>query len=362
MFIARRVATFFFAAYALVIFGCAHFTVSAPSAPVKPVAEIIVEDSIINVPVSLPLNSLEDVAKGLLQMGKGSNRSNDEDASVGRIRRFLNRQITKLDDTVVNSDFIRERASAAWEALQYPIPLTDNLALLLNPQAVHVSPSSAQNEQGDEFTVVIGLVARPRIITNNTPHPSAPPVPHLSTAPSESSFHIALESELSYQFVGSELAKRLEGQVFTRGDNRIRIGNVKVFGSGESVILQLRVTGTINGTIYLKGTPAYDALSRRLYIRDLDYTVETRQVLVKAEDWMFHTRLRKSLEDAAKWDIGNRIDGLSGLLTKALNRKLTQHVAISGTIDTIRPVAVGLTDAALRAVLVLDGAAELHIF
>jgi hypothetical protein len=362
MIIAYRVATLFFSVYALVIFGCAHFTVPAPTAPIKPVAEIIVEDSTINVPVSLSLNSLENIANGLLPSGKGSERSNDEDASVSRFRRFLNRQITKIDDNVVNSDFIRERASAAWDALQYPIPLTDSLALFLNPQAVRVSHPTAQHGQGDKFTVVIGLIARPRIIANNTPHPSAPPVPHLSTAPSGTSFHIALVSELSYEIVGSELAKILEGRVFTRDESRIRIGNVKVYGSGESAVLQLQVTGTINGTIYLRGTPAYDVLSRRLYIQDLDYTVDTRQVLVNAGDWLFHSRLRESLENATKWYIGDRIDGLSGLLTKALNRKLTQHVAISGTIDSIRPVAVGLTDTALRAVFVLDGTAELSVF
>jgi len=362
MIIVRRVATFFFSVYAVAILGCAHFTVPAPTAPIKPLAEIIVEDSTISLPVSLSLNSLENITNALLPPGKESDRSNDEDASASRIRRFLNRQITKVDDNVVNSDFIRKQASVAWDALQHPIPLTDNLALLLNPQSVHISPPSEQRDQGDKLTVVIGLVARPRIIANNASHPSAPPAPHLSAVLPGSSFHIELESELPYDIVGSELAKRLEGRVFARDNRRIRIEKVRVYGSGESAVLQLGVTGTIKGTIYLKGLPAYDEPSRRLYIRDVDYTIETRQVLVKAGDWMFHTRLRESLEDAAKWYIGDRIDELSGFLTKALNRKLSQHVAISGKIDSIRPVAVGLTDNALRAILVLDGAAELNVF
>ncbi len=362
MIIARRVALFLLSVNAFVLLGCAHFTVPPPEAHVKPVAEFVVEDSTINVPVSLSLNSLPNIISGILPPSKESDDNKSENTSISGIRRFLNRQIAKIDDRVANSNFIQERASETWDALQNPIPLTDNLELLLNPQSVHVSSPSVQGKQGDTLAVVIGLVARPKIIANNMPHPPTRPVPHLSTAPSGNGFHIELESDLSYDIVSSELAKRLEGRVFTKDGSRIRIGSVKVYGSGESAVLQVRITGTMNGTIYLKGTPAYDELSRRLYIRDLDYTMETRQVLVKAGDWMFHTRLRESLENEAKWSIGERLDGLSGLLTKAMNRKLTQHVAISGTICSIRPVAVGLTDTALKAVLVLDGTAELNVF
>ncbi len=362
MIIAGRISLFLFSFFVLIIFGCAHVTVPAPTAPAKPVAEIVVEDSTIDMPVSLKLNSVANVVSGMLAPDTGNDKSGSDDSSVSRIQRFLNRQIKKIDDDVSKNDFIRERAATVWDALQQPIPLTDSLSLLLNPQFVHVSPPPSQREKGDALTVVIGLVARPKIIASNTQHSSGAPVPRFSNAQAGSGFHIALESELAYDIVSSELTKRLEGRVFTRDGSRITIGTVKVYGSGESAVLQVRVAGTINGTIYLRGIPAYDEPSMRLYIRNLDYTVETRQVLVKAGDWLFHTRLREILEDEAKWYIGDRIDGLRDLLTKALNRKLNQHVAIIGTVNSIRLAAVGVTDTALKAILVLDGAAELNVY
>ncbi len=339
-----------------------HVTVPAPTAPAKPVAEVLVEDSTIEIPVSLTLNSVANVVSGMLPQEKENDKSSGEDDSVSRIERFLNRQIKKIDDDVAKNDFIQDQASTVWDALQHPIPLTDSLSLVLNPQSVHVSPPPAQREKGDALTVMIGLVARPKIIANNTQCQSIAPVPRFSNSPVGSGFHIALESELSYDSVSSELTKRLEGRTFKRDGSTITIGAVKVYGSGESAVLQVRITGTMNGTIYLKGIPAYDAPSKRLYIQSLDYTVETRHVLVNAGDWLFHTRLREILEDETKWYIGDRIDVLRNLLIKALNRKLNQHVAISGTIDSIRPAAVGVTDTALRTILVLDGAAKLNVF
>jgi hypothetical protein len=361
MIIVGRISAFLFSFYVLFIFGCMHVTIPAPTAPAKPVGEIVVEDSTINMPVILTSSSLAAFVNGMLTPDKGSDKGNGEDASVSRIQRFLNRQIKKIDDDVSKNDFIKERVSTVWGALQHPIPLTDSLSLMLNPQAVHVSPS-AQREKEDALTVFIGLVARPKIITNDAQYPSVAPAPCFSNAPAGSGFHIALDSDLAYDVASDELTKRLEGRVFKRDGSTIKIGTVKVYGSGESAVLQIRFAGTMNGTIYLRGIPAYDETSKHLYIRNLDYTVETRQVLVKAGDWLFHTRLREVLEGEATWYIGDSIDRLRYLLIKALNRKLNQHVAIAGTIDSISLAAVGVTDTALRAILVLDGTAELNVF
>ena len=359
---ARTITVFIFFAWIFSSIGCAHFTVPAPAAPIKPAAEPIIEDSVVNLPLSVSLKSLMDIIGGKLSASKNSDDHDENQALAGKIRKFLNRQVTKIDNNnFMNNVFIREGASTAWNALQYPIPLKNGLALLLNPQAVRVPPPSTQQEQGDTVTVVIGLVVRPKIVDDTLLKQAVQPIPRFSTAPTGSGFHVALESELSYDFLSHELAKRLESQVFMIDGDRIKVKMVKIYGAGDSVILQVRIAGTIYGTIYLSGIPAYDEPSRCLYVRNLDYTMETKQVLAKAGDWIFHSRIRETLEDKAKWYVGDKIDEAVSLLTKALNRSISQHVALSGNVYSIRPVAVGLTDGALKTVVVADGAVELKL-
>jgi tRNA U55 pseudouridine synthase TruB len=93
-----------------------------------------------------------------------------------------------------------------------------------------------------------------------------------------------------------------------------------------------------------------------------EYTVETKQVLVQAADWLLHTRLREGLADRATWYIGDRIDAEKDLLSRALNRNLNEHVNISGKISDLRPVSVGITTNAIKAVLVADGTVEVSVF
>jgi hypothetical protein len=192
--------------------------------------------------------------------------------------------------------------------------------------------------------------------------PQSPPSFSMAQGQPESGFHIALDNELSFDFISAELTKKLEGKTYPVNGNTVIIKNMRVYGSGDSVIVEAKVKGTANGTIYLTGIPAYDESTTTLYIKDLDYTIETKNVLAKAADWLLHSELRDNLAGQAKWSIGDKIDAVKNSLTDALNRKVNQYVSISGKIQRVRPVAVGITNTSLKAVLVADGMVEVSVF
>jgi hypothetical protein len=239
----------------------------------------------------------------------------------------------------------------AWDALQSPIKLTNDLFLQINPQSVHVSPPAAP---GDTVTVVVGLVAKPRLVMGTAATMTAQSLPAISITPTqpETGFHILLESELPFDFLSKELTKKLEGKVHHANNETIIIEKVRLYGSGGSVVMAVSVKGTVKGTVYLTGMPAYDEATRSLCIQNPEYTVETKQVLVHTADWLLHSRLREGLAERATWFIGDRIDAEKDLLSSALNRNLNEHVNINGKIRDLRPVSVGITTNAIKAVLV----------
>jgi hypothetical protein len=249
----------------------------------------------------------------------------------------------------------------AWDALQSPIKLTNDLFLLINPQSVHVSPPTVP---GDTVTVVVGLVANPKLVTGTAATMTAQSLPAIAItpAPPETGFHIALESELPFDFLSKELTKKLEGRVYPANGETVIIEKVRLYGSGDLIVMAVSVKGTVKGTVYLTGMPAYDESTRILSVRNPEYTVETKQVLVQAADWLLHSRLRESLAERAAWSIGDRIDAEKDLLSRALNRNLNEHVTISGRIRDLRPVSVGITTNAIKAVLVADGTVEVSVF
>ncbi len=243
--------------------------------------------------------------------------------------------------------------------MQSPILVSDGVHLALNPQAVHISPF---NGQGDRLNFSIWITGKPKLIAGNFPPVSALPLPGLSIATPKNGFHIALAEELSFDFVSAKLAGNLEGKTHIIAGKKVLIEKVRLYGAGESAIMQVKIKGTVKGTIYLTGTPSYDNVNKMLYIRDLDYTPETSQALAQVADWLLHSKFRQSLVEQAKWPIGNQIEESKERLQLALNRNLSDHVRISGKVLEVRPVAVGMTATSLKAVLIADGTAELNIF
>jgi hypothetical protein len=278
----------------------------------------------------------------------------------GKIQDFLNGKTTSLDTDLLNNFYLRMAVERAWGALQNPIRLNYDLSLLLNLEAVHIAPPE---RKGNTARLVIGLIARPKLVSGDIPRRSTQPLPIFSMVPglAENGFHIALDNEISFDFVNKEFARNLEGKKFLINGKSITLDRIKLYGTGDLVILQVQVKGDARGTIYLTGTPVYDQSAMTIFVNNLDYTVETKNVLAKTADWLLHAGVRESLAEQAKWFIGDRIDMVKDRLSDALNRKVNRHIGISGKILRIRPVALGTTATSIRAVFIADGKVEINV-
>ena len=342
-------------------FGCATFKIPAPKSPVKPLSEPVTERSIINVPINISMTALSDKLNQLISKNRTLNKLNQENNITGKIQDFLHDKTTSVDADLLNNIYLRMAIGKVWDALQNPIKLNYDLSLFLNPQAVQIATPT---RKGDTAKLVVGFAARPKLVSGDIPKTSPQPSPNFSIVQGlpENGFHISLDNELSFNFISKELTKKLEGKTYYVNGKTITIERIKIYGSDGLVAGEVHVKGTASGTIYLTGIPAYDESTTTLYINNLDYTVETKNVLTKAADWLLHTGLRDNLADQAKWFIGDKIDMVRDLLFDGLNRKINRYVSISGKIYRMRPVAVGITNVSLKAVLVADGKVEVSIF
>lgn len=328
--------------------GCARLSIPAPAAPIAPMAEPAVPDSTITVPVAIEIPPVAAAPGG-------------ENALAGAIRDFLGRQAAKLaNNDAVRDLFLRQQLGKAWDAIQAPLALTNGVSLLLDPQALALAPLEGT---GNKAGVVVNITARPRIVAGAAPPRIAGRLPSfsISTAVADRGFHIALATELSFEYLGKELTKKLTGASSRIRGEYISVEKVRVSGSENSIVLAVSIKGTVKGTVYLTGTPVYDESTRSLAVRNVEYTLETKQVLAKLADWMLHSGLRDSLAERASWSVGERIDAAREQLTRALNRELNPHVSVLGEIRTLAPSAVGLTPTSIRAVLLADGAVEVNV-
>ena len=261
-----------------------------------------------------------------------------------------------IDRIVREGTEAKQRAETVWQKLQEPIEFAPNQWLEFHPRDARVSPITSNGTL--VLLTSVNLVMEPRIVTGPKPDTVAIPLPPLQLAPLPlEGFHLALPVTIDYGRINQRLEQEMLGQEFqTPVGDTMKVEGVQLYGSGDRLILALRVSGAVNGTLYATGTPVFDEGLGMLRFVDLDFTMDTRNVLVRSANWMFHQNILSSLKSQAYIDLSGQLQTLRSRLTSALTRDLGPNARLEGEVTSLRPRGVYPTAGGVEVHIVADGA------
>ena len=250
----------------------------------------------------------------------------------------------------------KKRAETVWQKLQEPVELSANQWLVSNPSDARVGPITSN---GTLFVKTsVNLVMEPKIVSGSKPEavPTSLPPLQLAALPLEG-FHLALPIALEYARINQRLEEEMLGQEFqTPLGDTLKVEGVQFYGSGDKLILALRVSGAVNGNLYATGTPVFEEGLGILRFVDLDFTVDTRNVLVRSANWMFHENILSSLKAHAVIDLSSQLQTLRSRLETALTRDLGPDARLQAEVLTLRPRGVYPTASGVEVHIIADGA------
>ncbi|HET9982855.1 MAG TPA: DUF4403 family protein [Longimicrobiales bacterium] len=281
------------------------------------------------------------------------------DKVIGAAQQVLEEHRGVVDERVASVD-LRSKFQKWWGALQRPIRLTDSVWLRINPQAVQLGPLAGK---GTTLVATVRLTAAPRIVTGARPEAAPVPLPALGKSDGgDGGFHVLVEGVLDYDAASRLLARALEGKRIEKAGQAVMIHGVRVYGIGRGrLAVELRVRGAFDGTIYLIGTPQYNGATGELHVPDLDFEVESANLLADRLGWLKKLGLREELIRRARWPTAGLLRHGEEQLLKGLNRNISQDAKL--TVDVERTRVVGVR-ALRRAIVVraeVTGRARLDI-
>jgi hypothetical protein len=242
-----------------------------------------------------------------------------------------------IDEGVRQNLDIKSLAAGAWKELQQPILLSEEYGLWLriSPKAIFSLPlrgdkgiirqTSAIEAVTECFTGV-----KPPVIYN-------PVLPDLNIVNSLNEQFVAnVTSYIRFSYLDSVTRAMLVNTSYDFGKKHITITDVAVYGNENQMIIATCVKGSLNGKLYFSGKPEYRQADSNIFLNGLQFSVQTKNVLVRTASWLANSGIEKILSRNLVYPVGSQIRENFELMQQTLKKyPLGQGFFVTGTLQQL---------------------------
>jgi len=295
--------------------------------------------------------------------------ANIEIPITGIISRKINENLETfskaIDNNIRESIEVKPYVLQAWNLIREPRQLSEEYRtwLVVTPTDILMSPFDINK---GKISTSIGIRGFTQTLTGEKPSiKPATDIPNLIvTRDIPKGFQIGLIGVVPYEEASKLAATQFVGKTFEfkEGKYKIEVTSVDIYGQNDKLVIKSGLKGSINGVVYLKGIPFYDASSRTLSLKNVDYDFDTKNVLLKTANWLLQGKFAKQIEQQFVFSVSGQVEEAQKAIRQQLtNRKVAKGVAFGGRLDNLDPDQVYLTPTSLVALIVAKGQIEVKI-
>jgi hypothetical protein len=280
------------------------------------------------------------------------------------MRRLIDGQLAhlrqELDSIIPAIADLKPAADSMWRTMQRPFAIdsASTAWLVMSPEAVSLAPLTGS---GTSINTAVVLRARPRVVVGAKPVADFKPLPSLTLATPASGIHVPIEIRVSFDDLSKRMTALLGGEIAGKG---IRVGDISVWGVGDTAIVKVAIEGRMTGSLFLLGRVGYDATARTVLINDLRYTIASSTKMTSIKATLGAIRIRHALDEATghgRLAIGEQLDRVKAQFTTQLNRELAPGLVLSGGVTDVRIGGLYTTGNAFVVRVTFDGDARLDV-
>ncbi|MCB0572265.1 MAG: DUF4403 family protein [Phaeodactylibacter sp.] len=266
--------------------------------------------------------------------------------------------VTRNIDQAVRDQFdLRTMVQDAWKQMYKPILVSEdyNTWLTVNPQFIGMTPLVTQ---GNHITATIFVEGKPHVRIGQQPQPIQPlPLPPLQMkASAGDDFTLHLNTEITYEEAERLAKAQLLGETFSQGKRSVLIEDVELYGQGDKIVVNTVLRGSYNGSIYLVGKPVYNPQKNTIDVESLEYTLDTRNFLVRSAGWLLKSTMKKKIEENMNFLLDYNLKEMQAQFQEQLhNYKLTEKVTLDGELRELGIENAYLSQESIIIALALKG-------
>lgn len=132
------------------------------------------------------------------------------------------------------------------------------------------------------------------------------------------------------------VTKNFKGYTFEDGNRKVVVQEVQLWHQSGKMVIALTIQGSINGKIYLKGIPKYDAQTKEVFFEEMDYVLDTKNVLMKTADWLLSGMILKKIQKQCRYSIAPNLQEAEKQIKSYFNGyEPSKGVKVYGTLKSL---------------------------
>ena len=266
---------------------------------------------------------------------------NINDILVKQLKPELSKFAKIIDSEIAKQD-LKPYILPIWKAVQDDIRIPYTGYLRFQPQSLSVSEI---NMTGSVLNFNVGISATPSIQSSPWNKPNIP-LPNLSPHKKGSGFEVYTDLRLDYDSLSKQLFEMMKTESFAMGKDKINISALRLFPAAEKLGIEMGFEGTKRGVFYLLGSPHFDNSKNVLALKNVEYDLRTKNVLIKTAKWLLDETIRKKLESRMVFDMSDLVTLTKKSINESLNQTIANGIKTQGKLKSLELVDWSLqTDA-----------------
>lgn len=271
---------------------------------------------------------------------------------------------SSIDTEIKKTLNIKAYAADAWAMLQDPVSVNEEFKawLVLAPQSMEMTPIQVVD---GALNATIGIRSKAEVVVSEaqpkvTKNTKLPPFQRPDAVPD--SFYIALSTQIPFTEAEKLAKEQIVGQTFTQGKRQITIQDLNLYGQDGQMIIGATVSGSLDGKIYMRGTPVFDAASSTVKIEEVDYDLETKNKLIQSANWLFHSTIIKRIEPNLVFPVKDNLTEAKTMIQNELtNYQPVKGITINGQLNDLTIQGIRLEPNGIRVNVLSNGKINIKI-
>ena len=236
---------------------------------------------------------------------------------------------------VLNNNFLLQQFRNGGSRV---MPVSQYGFLNLNPTQLRIGRFNSVN---DTLLLSIGFTGTPAFSSDSLRLVTNAKIPPITNNLNNTGVNTYLDAVYEYKFFYQLLNDSLRNKLFEADGRTFVIKEITIGGENNGkLMIDVAFTGNRKGVLHLSGTPVLDTALQVIAMPDINFSIDTKDILVNMAKSLFRKKIMKQLKNQTVFDIAALIQKNKLLIESRLNQPITTWMNTNGKLYELKVLGI----------------------